>query len=146
MDLQSATPNVWKLPTYAADSKIDTDFIVSMHTMSPGYLPIPFDPKNPRAIPFPDGPYGTNRFIEVSDSGKKVTFNMQQGSTLEGYNGTYPDAMIQFLIDFLDQKNTGALKNDYTTTAIKHLNEARLALFQRGAERHFRNVQGTYKP
>jgi len=126
-------------------TKMDVDFLVSPTTRDEHYKVIPFDAGEPRAIPFQDGQFGDNPFVQISGSGKNVTFQLQQGSTEEGCNGTYPDAMILFARVLLEAKNVGPLFNRHTSMAITDLENANLHLFARSADRHFRGVQGTYK-
>lgn len=121
---------------------MDVDFLVSPLISCEDYQTIPFDASNPRAIPLPDGAFGDNPFVTVSDGGKKVTFNMQQGPTLESSNGTYVDAMILFSRTLLEERNK-LMPSRYNAIAITHLEEANLALFARAADRHARGVQGT---
>lgn len=121
------------------------DFLVSPVVSCEAFEEVPFDPKNPRGIPFKDGCFGDNPFVTISKDGSEVTFKMQVGSTVDGYNGTYPDALILFARAMLEAKNKGALANRYTTEAIKKLEEANMWLLARSAERHERGVQGTYK-
>jgi hypothetical protein len=126
-------------------SKMDVDFLVSPIISCENYTSIPFDEKSPRAIPFPDGPFGDNPFINIHDNGKKITFDMQEGSTMEGYNGTYADAIILFARALIEAKNQGPMFNRYNSMAITSLEQANWALFARAAERHARGVQGTNK-
>ena len=128
-----------------ADSKMDVDFLVSPTISCQNYNAIPFDPKNPRAIPFPDGAFGDNPFVQISNEGTTVTFQMQQGSTLDAINGTHPEAVILFAKSFLEEKNKGDFFNRHTSMAVTDLENANLHLLARAADRHARRVQGSYK-
>jgi hypothetical protein len=133
------------LPTRDDLQKMNINFLVSPTIRNPDYKPIPFDTEKPRAIPFPDGHFGDNKFITISENGKKITFDMQQGSILDVTNGTIVEAIIQYAKEHLVQVNQGALANRFTSMAITDLDNASLHLFARYAERDARAVLGTYK-
>jgi len=128
-----------------ADPKIGTEFLVSPIVACDGYESVAFDPDEPRAIPLPDGPFGDNPYVVVQNRGKRVTFDLQEGPTEEGVNGTFPDALIQVAKVMLELKNVGDLTNRHTSMAISKLEEALLILHARRADRHARGVLGTYK-
>jgi len=127
-----------------ADPSIDASFLISPTISCEDYKAIEFDPKNPRAIPLPDGPFGDNKYVVVSDGGKKVTFDMQSGSVLKEVNGTFPEALIQFAKCILEEKNQGTLRCRETSTAITNLDQALQWLASRQADRKARGVQGGY--
>lgn len=128
---------------YTWDHKMDVDFLVSPTVYHEGFRAIPFDQNNPRAIPFPDGPFGDNPHVVISGDGKKVTFDLQQGPTVDGCNGTYVDAMILFARALLEAKNIPPMSNRWTSMAITDLENANLHLFARAADRSAREVHGT---
>lgn len=126
-------------------NKMNVNFLVSPTVYMKDYKPIPFDEANPRAIPFPDGKFGDNEYVEISDNGRKVTFTIQQGPTTEGFNGTYPDALILFARAFLEAKNVGNMFNRHTSMAVTDLENANLHLHARREDRERRGVLGTYQ-
>jgi hypothetical protein len=139
-----STQSVPNLKKRKNTSTMEVPFLVNPTVSCNDFKVLEFDKNHPRAIPFEDGAFGDNPYVTISENGKKVTFDLQQGSTVEGCNGTYPDVIILFAMALLEEKNKGDLRNRHTSIAISKLEEANWALFARAAERHARGVRGTY--
>jgi hypothetical protein len=108
------------------------------------YHAVGYDSNTPRGIPLPDGAFGDNPYVVVHDNGKKVTFDMQQGPTVDSSNVTYPDAIILFVKTLLEEKNIETtVTSRHTQMAITNLELALLALHARAAERHAKGILGT---
>ena len=125
-------------------NKMDVEFLVSPSVYQHDFSVTPFPKESPRAIPFPDGQFGDNQYIQISENGKKVTFNLQQGSTNDDINGTYPDAIILFTRTLLEAKNRPPESDRYTSMAITDLENANLHLFARSANRNARGMKEIY--
>lgn len=100
----------------------------------------------------PKAIYGVNRY-GVSDKGlEKVgtgRIYFVKGNKADPgafrQNGFTTETLLAVCRQYLTENNVGELNNEYTTRAIKHINEALYQLEQRAANRVERNVQGTYE-
>lgn len=107
------------------------------------YRPIPFNKDAPRPIPFPDGQFGEDPFIQISDNGTKITFTMQKGDVNKDENGTFPEAMILAAKAMIEEKNK-AFPSREGSLVITKLDEALLWACKRQGDRELRSVQGKY--
>lgn len=99
--------------------------------------------KRPRAIPFVDGKFGD--FLVISDQGKKLTVEFQEGSFLEhGYNGCYPINVIRFIKCMYEEYNKKQPSRE-TSMILTKLEEALLWDVMRSKKRSVTGLHGTGK-
>lgn len=114
----------------------------------PNHKFIPYNPEDPRGLPFPPGKLPYSKHCVVSEDRNSITITLQHGAYLkEGENGTYEDAVIALARDLLLFKNQSSspLACREFSTAITKLEEALGWLDQRAAALQAAGTHGTPK-